>query len=1379
MRRSRRASLAIAVLLVAVMSGCNPPGDPVSTTDESARTAGPAAPTPHTVTLDKYSLLIDGQRLYLWSGEFHYWRLPSPDLWRDVLEKMKAAGYNAANIYFHWGYHSPAPGVYDFTGVRDVDRLLDLAAEIGIYVIARPGPYINAETDGGGLPAWLDRLPGQKRSIDPAYTVYSDEWLGKITPILARHQLTNGTGTVVFTQVENEFYDGSAPARTYMQHIQDQLHAAGITVPLIGNHNGVYNTGVGQVALDGWDSYPQGFNCSNPTQWSQVPDFSGVRASLTDRPLLFTEYQGGAFDFWGGPGYESCRTLIGPDFEKVFYATNIAAGATLQSFYMTYGGTSWGYLPFPGVYTSYDYGAAITENRQLTTKYDQQKLMGYLLAAAPSITKTDLLPAPSQTNPALWLRGRRNPDDGTQLYVLRHANGASTSLDDTHLTLDLSGRSGYTRDDVDPALSYVGGGWTHASAQPWTAGDYRDSETFSATTGESVTVAFHGPAIRWLSSLDANHGIADVAIDGTRVATIDTYAAVKQFQLVAYQALDLADTDHTITITVTGARNPASSGAFVVVDAIDLPPVAAGEFYASVPQEPGTAIAIRGRDAKLLLANYQFGGQQMVYSTAQLVTQATWGTTDLAVLQAPLGEASETVLRYASQPIVQVVSGSATAAWDAGRGDLRINTTHDGLSKLVISGGGRPDLVLLLADAATAAQFWRFDTAAGVVLARGAYLIRDARIRHHRLELRGDTSAATTLEVYAPAGVRELTWNDRRLHGDGATDPVSGPLTTELAGPEPVSLPALTWRYRFDAPEIDPAFDDFGWKLASHSISLADGASGSSPVLGGDEYEFHYGHLWYRGHVTALGGETSLVLSGSTGNNAGQFAAWLNGSYLGTGNGTTTFPLAAGALLVGQDNVVSVLIADMGHDEGNGKVQRGLVNARLNGSTAMIAWRVQGARGGEQPIDLARGPMNTGGLHGERAGWSLPGFPDRGWTSVALPFADPRPGVAWYRSHFDLDLPRDHDVPIVLRFPEHSSRAYRAQIYLNGWNLGLFINNIGPQHDFALPAGLLRAHGDNTLALAVWSNDAAGGLGPVSLAAVGAYRGGVPVAPVRAPSFEARRYVELLPPAHLTLSGPDRIGRGETATVTATLTVPPDRQRIANAAITLSLPPGWTANSDTTVAVGSLAPGHSATASWSITTAAGDQPVTAMVVATARLTVGNHRPDTDAARGETVTVEAGKPLAIPPPAPRGDLSLSSIAFQSSNGWGPVEINTSNGEQAQGDGRPISLRGTVFAQGLGAHAPGDITVFLGGRCTSFTSVVGVDDETGGGGSVRFHVLADSRDVAATGLLTGTSAPVALSADLTGAEWLDLVVDDGGDGNGLDHVDWAAAAIHCAP
>src|SRR6476661_10170417 len=96
------------------------------------RSRSPATAASHQVTYDGYSFMIDGKRTYVWSGEFHYWRLPSPDLWRDVLQKMKAAGFNAVSIYFDWAYHSPAPGVYDFSGIRDAELVLRMAEEAGL-----------------------------------------------------------------------------------------------------------------------------------------------------------------------------------------------------------------------------------------------------------------------------------------------------------------------------------------------------------------------------------------------------------------------------------------------------------------------------------------------------------------------------------------------------------------------------------------------------------------------------------------------------------------------------------------------------------------------------------------------------------------------------------------------------------------------------------------------------------------------------------------------------------------------------------------------------------------------------------------------------------------------------------------------------------------------------------------------------------------------------------------------------------------------------------------------------------------------------------------------------------------------------------------------
>ena len=159
------------------------------------------------ISYDRYSLRINGRRAFIRSGAMHYFRLPGRDLWRDRLFKLKAAGYNTVDLYFCWNYHSPAPGVYDFTGIRDVHELLRITQELGLYVIARPGPYINAEYSGGGFPGWLlakRDIPLRNRRNgafvwSDAYMGFVRDWYERILPFI------NDAPNVILMQIENEY----------------------------------------------------------------------------------------------------------------------------------------------------------------------------------------------------------------------------------------------------------------------------------------------------------------------------------------------------------------------------------------------------------------------------------------------------------------------------------------------------------------------------------------------------------------------------------------------------------------------------------------------------------------------------------------------------------------------------------------------------------------------------------------------------------------------------------------------------------------------------------------------------------------------------------------------------------------------------------------------------------------------------------------------------------------------------------------------------------------------------------------------------------------------------------------------------------------------
>jgi alpha-galactosidase len=154
-------------------------------------------------------------------------------------------------------------------------------------------------------------------------------------------------------------------------------------------------------------------------------------------------------------------------------------------------------------------------------------------------------------------------------------------------------------------------------------------------------------------------------------------------------------------------------------------------------------------------------------------------------------------------------------------------------------------------------------------------------------------------------------------------------------------------------------------------------------------------------------------------------------------------------------------------------------------------------------------------------------------------------------------------------------------------------------------------------------------------------------------------------------------------------------------------------------------------------------------------------------------------VGAPTAPPAGQSFLSDLTeLRSTNGWGPFERNRSNAEQPAGDGRTLTLQGVTFAKGLGVHAASEIEYYLGRKCSTVTASVGIDDEVGNRGSVVFQIFADGVKVADSGVLTGASATKSLSATVTGAETLKLVVTDGGDNIDYDHADWANAGVSCA-
>ncbi|MDC2955096.1 NPCBM/NEW2 domain-containing protein [Streptomyces gilvifuscus] len=259
------------------------------------------------------------------------------------------------------------------------------------------------------------------------------------------------------------------------------------------------------------------------------------------------------------------------------------------------------------------------------------------------------------------------------------------------------------------------------------------------------------------------------------------------------------------------------------------------------------------------------------------------------------------------------------------------------------------------------------------------------------------------------------------------------------------------------------------------------------------------------------------------------------------------------------------------------------------------------------------------------------------------------------------------------------------------------------------------------------------------------------------------------PPAvELGLNGSPLVEAGTPATLTSVVT---DWGRTPATRVSVSLtgPAGWAVRAASRPTAALLPTGRSLSTRWSVTAPQGTP--TGSYDLTLR---ASYRSPTGLRAEEVLPLAMS--VVVPPPS--GTSGLGDLPWLSAtNGYGPVERNTSNGESAAGDGHPITIGGVVYAKGLGVHAGSEVEYYTGKACEKVTADVGVDDEKGANGTVAFEIWADGTKVASTGVLTNAMPAQPLTAHVTGAQVVRLVVTDGGDGIDSDHADWANAQVSC--
>lgn len=305
---------------------------------------------------------INGEKFQIISGTIHYFRVV-PEYWRDRLEKLKAMGCNTVETYIAWNMHEPREGEFCFEGEVDFRKFLEIAQELGLYVILRPSPFICAEWEFGGFPAWLLTKPGIRlRCNNPVYLDYVARYYDKLIPLIVPYQITSG-GPVILVQVENE-YGSYGNDKEYLKALRNMLVERGINVPLVTSDGPEKQlVGDGNIETEGvWPTANFGSR--------GAAKFAEFKGNIGDWPLMCMEFWVGWFDHWGDEEHH----VVGIEEHAKDLEDMLERGHV--NIYMFHGGTNFGFMSgsnyegrlLPDV-TSYDYGALITEDGQITEKY--------------------------------------------------------------------------------------------------------------------------------------------------------------------------------------------------------------------------------------------------------------------------------------------------------------------------------------------------------------------------------------------------------------------------------------------------------------------------------------------------------------------------------------------------------------------------------------------------------------------------------------------------------------------------------------------------------------------------------------------------------------------------------------------------------------------------------------------------------------------------------------------------------------------------------------------------------------------------------------------------------------------------------------------------
>ncbi|HFI0791768.1 TPA: beta-galactosidase family protein [Streptococcus suis] len=348
----------------------------------------------------KDQFYINGKPFKILSGAIHYFRV-HPDDWYHSLYNLKALGFNTVETYVPWNLHEPKKGEFSFEGILDIERFLGIAQKLGLYAIVRPSPYICAEWEWGGLPAWLMTEELQVRSSDPVYLKHLDEYYASLLPKLAKLQLSQN-GNILMFQVENE-YGSYGEEKEYLRAVAEMMRNYGLTAPLFTS-DGPWRACLRAGSMIADDVLVTGnFGSKAKENFAMMQDFFDEYDKKW--PLMCMEFWDGWFNRWGDE-------VIRRDPEELAQAVMDCIELGSINLYMFHGGTNFGFMngcsargqiDLPQV-TSYDYDAILDEAGNPTKKF--YALQGLMKEKYPELDYSEPLIKEARAFPAVSLKDK-------------------------------------------------------------------------------------------------------------------------------------------------------------------------------------------------------------------------------------------------------------------------------------------------------------------------------------------------------------------------------------------------------------------------------------------------------------------------------------------------------------------------------------------------------------------------------------------------------------------------------------------------------------------------------------------------------------------------------------------------------------------------------------------------------------------------------------------------------------------------------------------------------------------------------------------------------------------------------------------------------------